>query len=279
MTSELYEDTYQSDRHFSFGRNWQAFLRYITPVRIAIAKQSLIDFLGGEQAIRGKTFIDVGCGSGIFSLAAYQLGAKRVVSLDVDEFSLSCARLLRERAGDPTTWQVEQASALDPGLTQRVGIHDVVYSWGVLHHTGSMEAAIANVSQLVAPNGVFYLAIYNENRINLLHGTSSFWSRVKRFYNQSGPGMKRLLYGLYANYLFLGLLATGHHPGRYIRNYQTTRGMSWRHDIVDWLGGYPYEAASVERMVNMLGERGFACARLIARTTIACNEYLFVRLP
>lgn len=278
MKSELYEDTYRSSKHFSFGKNWQEFLRHATPKRLAIAKQSLVDFLGGEAAIRGKTFIDVGCGSGIFSLAAYQLGARRVVSIDVDEYSLACARLLKDREGNPDRWQVESGSALSRQTVEQLGVFDVVYSWGVLHHTGSMEAAILNVCQLVAPRGVFYVAIYNENRTNLIHGTSTFWTRVKRFYNQQGPFVKRLLYLLYANYLFFGLLLTGQQPGVYIHNYQSTRGMSWRHDILDWLGGYPYESAAPDRLVNMLASEGFACSKLTYRNTIACNEYLFVRL-
>lgn len=278
MKRELYEHTYQGDRHFSFGQNWSEYVRLITPERIDIAKQSLVDFLGGEDKIRGKTFIDIGCGSGLFSLAAYLLGAKQVLSIDVDDASVACATLLRKREGNPARWQITQGSILDADFLQTIARHEIVYSWGVLHHTGDMYRAIEAAASLVAPAGVFYLAIYNQCG-SLMHGTSAFWLRVKRFYNHSGSFAKWLLYGLYANYLFLGLLLTGRNPARYIRNYQSARGMSWRHDILDWLGGYPYESATPEQLIHFVGSRNLACSKLLYRNTIGCNEYLFIRVP
>lgn len=276
MNTELYEETYQDDRHFSFGKNWQEFLRQITPERIEIAKQSLTDFLGSEEAIRGKTFVDVGCGSGLFSLAAYLLGAKSVLSIDVDQYSIACAKFLSAQQGNPKNWRIIQGSALDKIFVEKLGKYDVVYSWGVLHHTGDMKRAIANTVELVAADGVFYLAIYNDCS-SLMHGTSAFWTKIKRIYNQSGSFVKNILHSLYINYLFLGLIVAGRNPGRYIRSYRSMRGMSWRHDILDWLGGYPYEYSTPESMINFLGKRDLACSKLWYRPTIACNEYLFCR--
>ena len=46
---------------FSFGKNWQNYLKSLTKEKISIAKQSLLDFLGD---IDGKSCIDVGNGSG-----------------------------------------------------------------------------------------------------------------------------------------------------------------------------------------------------------------------
>lgn len=277
MNIDLYELHYKEDRRFSFGKNWASFLRRLTSTRIELAKQSLVSFLGGEQQIKGKRFVDVGCGSGLFSLAALELGAAEVVSIDVDETSVACAQTLKARRGSPTHWKIYRGSALDQKFFEGLGEFDVVYSWGVLHHTGDMWSAIKNTTNLVAPSGKLYLAIYNDCT-NLLHGSSRFWHSLKRYYNRAGSVMKRLLYIGYANYLFLGLIVTGHQPARYIRNYQSARGMSWRHDIIDWLGGYPYEYASPATMISALGQYGFGCTKLVYYPTIACNEYCFERL-
>lgn len=275
-TFELYERTYRQANRFSFGRNWQDFLNGLTPERIALAERSLIDFLGSSKSIKGRTFVDIGCGSGIFSLAAYRLGAKKVVSVDVDRYSLKCARSLHRSAGSPKHWTIVSASALESKLRTKLGQFDIVYSWGVLHHTGNMDAALANATRLVKPGGVLYIAIYNHSR-SLAQGRSELWQRIKRAYNQAGRGQKRLYYYLYATYLFLGLALSGINPLKYQRSYQSARGMSYRHDVLDWLGGYPYEYASPQSIINRLGQLGFACRKLVERTGIGCNEYLFTR--
>lgn len=274
---ELYETTYTSVRHFSFGKNWQSFLETLTDQRLHRAEHSLIESFGHADALRGKTFLDVGSGSGLFSLAAYNLGAKSVTSLDVDEASLASTTSVRDQAGRPKRWRILGGSVLNERFLRTLGTFDVVYSWGVLHHTGNMATALTNVCRLVQPGGLLYVAIYNESR-SLTHGTSPFWLGVKRFYNQSNATVKRVLESLYGVYLWLGLLASGKNPRRYIADYQAARGMSWRHDLVDWLGGYPYEYARPEEIINTLGAQGFACTKLIVRPTIGCNEYRCIRV-
>lgn len=274
---ELYEDTYTADRHFSFGKNWQSYLQSLTPARKRLARQSLREFLGAHHQLKGKTFIDIGSGSGIFSWAAHDLGAARVVSLDVDGASLASTKSLHVRAGNPAHWSIHQISALNRQALRKLGVFDVVYSWGVLHHTGAMEQGIRNAASLVAPGGCLYLAIYNESR-SWSHGSSQFWLWVKRQYNRANWLIKFCIERLYATYLWIGLLASGKNPVRYIASYQSVRGMSWWHDVLDWLGGYPYEFASVERMLNLLGEQGFGCFRIKVRETIGCTEYLFSRV-
>ncbi len=272
MAKVLYESEYTKEGHFSFGRNWNDFLASITPRRIAIAEASLTLFLG---SVKGKTFIDIGCGSGLFSLAAYRLGAK-VTSVDVDAYSLDCARILHEQAGRPKEWKIQFGSALEAGLRDRLGRYDCVYSWGVLHHTGDMAQAIRNVTELVKPNGRLYIALYNHST-SWMHGTSSFWHQVKVRYNASNAFVKQCYVALYSTYLFIGLCLTLKNPFRYITEYQTMRGMSWRHDILDWLGGHPYEYANPTSVVAYLGELGFTLQKIQTVTTIACNEYVFVR--
>lgn len=272
MAKVLYESEYTKEGHFSFGRNWSDFLTSITPRRIAIAEASLTSFLG---PIKGKTFIDIGCGSGLFSLAAHRLGAK-VTSVDIDTYSLECARILHEQAGRPKNWSIQSGSALDRGLRDRFGRYDCVYSWGVLHHTGDMTQAIRNVTELVKPNGQLYIALYNHST-SWIHGTSPFWQRAKANYNASPVWAKQLYIAAYSTYLFLGLCVTLKNPFRYIAEYQGMRGMSWRHDVLDWLGGHPYEYADPATVVASLSELGFTLQKIHTVSTIACNEYVFVR--
>ena len=97
--------------------------------------------------LTGKTFLDIGSGSGLFSLAARRLGAK-VHSFDFDSNSYGCTMELRKRYFDGDgNWKVEQGSALDRNYIESLGKFDIVYSWGVLHHTGAMWTALENWHQ------------------------------------------------------------------------------------------------------------------------------------
>ncbi len=274
-TMEKYEDTYKTENHFSFGKNWKRFLESLDDEKINEAKKSLVDFLGGEDKIRGKTFVDIGCGSGLFSLAAFLLGASRVVSVDVDDFSLECAKFLNKKHGNPKNWEIKKGSALDKSFIKELGVFDIVYSWGVLHHTGDMWKAIENVSAVVSEGGIFFLAIYNKFTISFYGGTSDTWVKIKRFYNQSPSIVKSIFnVGYIAYILFLRLLLLKN-PILYVRNYKTFRGMSFYTDIKDWLGGYPYEFAAPDEITNFLGERKLYCYKMIFRNGTGCNEYLF----
>ena len=251
---------------FSFGQNWAKYLSLVDEDRITFACRSIQRFTGIET-LDGRTFLDVGCGSGLFSLAAYRLGATRVISMDIDPYSIECARRLRMREGAPAHWMIAQASALAMPVSK--SSFDFVYSWGVLHHTGAMWQAIAHVAELVCPQGLFYLAIYRERRF------SKQWLQVKRFYNRQNGLIKRMMILGYALFSITATLLNGKNPLRVIRDYgRTSRGMSWWRDIEDWLGGLPYEYARPETVSAFLKERGFECRHT---PTIDEMEYLFVR--
>ena len=271
----LYEKNYKSDKHFSFGKNWQNFLNSLNDERIENAKKSLVEFLSGEENIRGKSFVDIGCGSGLFSLAAYKLGAARVVSSDVDEFSISCVKYLKEKAGNPENWETKKGSALDENFLKSLGKFDIVYSWGVLHHTGDMYRAFDNVINLMGTTSVFYNAIYGKSK-DRLAGTPEFWLSVKKRYNNLGVVSKKIMNWLYVLYFFIGSLACRRNPIKTIRNYRE-RGMNWYNDVIDWLGGYPYEFAWPQEIINYFGEKGIYCKKLIDRHGLACNEYLLIK--
>jgi 2-polyprenyl-6-hydroxyphenyl methylase/3-demethylubiquinone-9 3-methyltransferase len=173
---------------FAFGQNWQSYLRVLTEDRIAAAVASLEGMLGADR-IAGATFLDVGSGSGLSSLAANRLGAARIHSFDFDRDSVACTEAVRGRHGSPrAAWTVEQGSALDDGYLASLGQWDIVYSWGVLHHTGDMWTAIDRVSRLVRPGGTLFIAIYNDQG-----PISKVWTRVKRLYNAGAAGKLAVL--------------------------------------------------------------------------------------
>lgn len=273
MTNELYERSYRDERHFSFGKNWQNFLRSLNTERIENAKKSLSTFLGGTESITGKTFVDIGCGSGLFSLAAYRLGAQRVVSVDIDDFSLSCVKHLHKKENSPKNWEIISGSALDEKFLESLGTFDIVYSWGVLHHTGDMYQALENIIVLTHPKSKLYIALYNDNQ-RILEGSSNFWVKAKKLYNRSSSLEKRLFEAIYTIYYIIGLTANFVNPISYIKNYQSLRGMNFMTDIKDWLGGYPYEYATTEEIIEFFAKKGFDCEKTVRARSIGCNEFL-----
>jgi 2-polyprenyl-6-hydroxyphenyl methylase/3-demethylubiquinone-9 3-methyltransferase len=267
-----------SDARFEFGENWKRFLAQVNDARIAEAERSLTSLLDAD-ALRGGRFLDIGCGSGLFSLAARRLGAE-VVSFDFDPASVECAEVLRRRyAPDERGWRIERGSVLDEAYMRGLGRFDVVYSWGVLHHTGAMWRAMEAAGGAVGDRGRLFIAIYNDQGAK-----SRWWRRVKRTYNAL-PVPLRLPYLL----AFGAALETGAVAAALVRlephriidrwtRYHNLRGMSRWHDIVDWVGGYPFEVASPEAVVDFYRKRQFAVERM--RTCggrMGCNEFVFVR--
>ncbi|MBC2906107.1 class I SAM-dependent methyltransferase [Streptomyces cupreus] len=264
-------------RRFAFGLNWQKFGRLIDEERVRGAQTSLENALGTSD-LTGRTFLDVGCGSGLFSLAALRLGA-RVRSFDFDPDSVATTRKLRDDFAPGSAWDIECASILDAGFVQGLGQFDIVYSWGVLHHTGALWKAMEAVCGLVARDGLLYVSIYNDQG-----GESRMWTSVKRRYNDSGPAVRRLL--LAGSMLYLGrryplrvaagLMGGG--AGSTPWTEPCPRGMSRKHDLVDWVGGYPFEVASPERVFDFCREREFQLRHLkTCKGGIGCNEFIFAR--
>lgn len=260
---------------FSFGRNWKKFLEKFDGERLDEAVKSLKDFMGLPN-FEGKTFLDIGCGSGLFSLAARKMGATKVVSIDIDPFSVECAKFLKGKEGDPSNWEVLHGSVLDQGFISSLGQFDIVYSWGVLHHTGKMWEAIENAAKLVGPQGHFYIAIYNKTRG--LDGTAN-WIRIKKLYNAWPDIGKRAIEGVYASLYFLAHILSFRNPIKKIKAYKSRRGMNWYRDIVDWLGGYPFEAATTEEIFRFVRQKfpDFELINLKSTNATGNNWFCFKR--
>jgi 2-polyprenyl-6-hydroxyphenyl methylase/3-demethylubiquinone-9 3-methyltransferase len=268
MTSQVLEIA--KGERFQFGENWKHFLSTLNEARILEAEKSLKQMLQVEN-LTNKSFLDVGSGSGIFSLAAKRLGA-RVHSFDYDPESVACTQELKRRYfSEDSDWTVEEGSVLDTNYLQSLGKFDVVYSWGVLHHTGNMWQGLENVSEQVSREGKLFIAIYND-----VGWRTTMWRGIKKTYNH----LPRLLK---TPFIFLILipgqskavaqsLLTGR-LNEYVRSwteYSKNRGMSRWHDAVDWIGGYPYEVATAEELIDFYKVKR-------PDYKLACNELVFAR--
>lgn len=265
---------------FRFGENWTRFLTVLDDTRISEAEESLRDMLGVTD-LRGRRFLDIGCGSGLFSLAARRLGAE-VLSFDFDLQSVACANELRRRYfPEDRAWRVEEGSVLDREYMQRLGEFDVVYSWGVLHHTGAMWVAVENtISRVASPQGTLFIAIYNDQGWK-----SHMWWLVKHSYNRLpkllrpafATGVSLLVHALVIiKYSLMLKPMTAIAP---LLSDRRARGMSARCDAVDWIGGFPYEFARFESLAGFLAARGFTVSNCRRVGNHGCNELVARRTP
>jgi len=268
----------RNDIRFEFGKNWARFLKTIDEARVREAELSLRKTLSIET-LNGVSFLDVGSGSGLFSLAARRLGA-RVHSFDYDPDSVRCTRSLRERffPGDPQ-WTLERGSVLDEDYVRSLGQFDIVYSWGVLHHTGNMYRALELAALALAPHGRLLVSIYNDQGL-----ASSCWRKLKKAYVRSPWPGKAAILGVTFVLTWLRCVPRDIlrlQPLRSVkayRSYSQQRGMSAWHDLVDWAGGYPFEVAKPEEIFEFYRSRGLRLQRLkTCGGGKGCNEFLFLR--
>lgn len=270
MTS--YQNEVTKGQRFEFGANWTRFLTVLDDERIAEAEKSLRDMLG-VQGLAGKSFLDAGSGSGLFSLAARRLGAC-VYSFDYDPLSVACTQELKHRYfPNDLDWTITEGSVLNTEYLANLNQFDVVYSWGVLHHTGAMWQALNNIAPLVADDGLLFISIYNDQG-----GASRRWALLKRLYNrQKLVRMPLVIYTLIRQWSLTFLKDLGRaEPLASWKNYKTARGMSAWHDVVDWIGGYPFEVAKPEEIFNFFRLKGFQLERLkTCAGGLGCNEFVF----
>lgn len=259
--------------HYEFGENWRNYAGLINDQRIAAAGAGLAKLLPQED-LAGRTFLDIGCGSGLHALAAARSGASQILALDIDPNSAATARAVLTRFAPPgLSWRVEERSVFDlSGLPQ----FDVVYSWGVLHHTGAMNRAITEAASRVKSGGLFALALYRKTPL------CGFWRFEKRIYTQGSPATRRVLEAFYNGARAMSFWLRGRSFAAYKAEYAGLRGMEYMTDVRDWLGGYPYESISKGEMLALADTLGFDFVRGDVRDRpgtgllgSGCDEYVF----
>jgi 2-polyprenyl-6-hydroxyphenyl methylase/3-demethylubiquinone-9 3-methyltransferase len=264
-------ETLGGDR-FEFGKNWKRFLSVLNDDRVAEAERSLREMLQVDS-LTDTSFLDVGCGSGLYSLAAKRLGA-RVYSFDFDLQSVACARELKRRyAPNDDRWTIAGGSVLDREYVESLGQFDIVYSWGVLHHTGCMWEALQNVDLPVVDGGKLFISIYNDQGPR-----SAFYRRVKRFYC-SGAVQRALIVSVFIPfYVIRGLcydVLRGNNPRRRYSDYKKKRGMSFFYDWLDWLGGYPFEVATPDAIFDFYTAKNYRILQLKTTNSHGTNQFVF----
>ena len=262
---------------FEFGENWQRFLSVLDDEKIKEAEDSIKDSLK-ISSLEGRSFLDAGSGSGLFSLAAYRLGADKVFSFDFDPKSVACTRELKKKySSDPDNWVVEQGSVLDKQYLDDLPLFDVVYSWGVLHHTGAMWQAMDKVSEKVAEGGYLFISIYNDQGL-----ASRLWTKIKHLYNRLPTAFRFLVLIPSAIKLWGPSIVWDICRGKPFKSWRDyakrNRGMSAWHDVVDWVGGYPFEVAKPEEVFEFLSQRGFVLKKLLTWAGgHGCNQFVFLK--
>lgn len=264
-----------AELRYGFGKNWAEFIERRLSEKIVQDSMNHMRRFMHVDDLKGKTFLDIGCGSGIHSLAALRLGAQKVVAFDYDDDSVATSRKVREWAGiSPDRWEISQGSVLDPKWMNSLPKSDIVYSWGVLHHTGSMWEAVRNAALPLKPDGEFYIALYSSDIY--IDPTPEFWIRLKRAYNQANPLTRKLMELKYVYWVLIRPeIEAGRDPLGQMNNYGK-RGMTAWTDAKDWMGGYPMEFAGYqETKAFCKREMGLDIVEVL--TGEGCTEYMFAR--
>lgn len=259
---------------FSFGRNWKSFVDQLSEAQITSAQISLSKSLK-KKNFRGLRFLDAGCGSALFSLAAKRLGAE-VLSFDYDQNCVFCAENLKEKYfPNDAHWQIAHGSVLDERFLETLGEFDIVYSWGVLHHTGELEKAMNTITGNVGQGGILFIGLYNDQGVK-----SRIWKNIKAYYNLNSVTKYSVIlvfFPLFFLIHFFSDLKKGKNP---FDKYRETkkRGMSMIHDWYDWLGGYPFEVITPKKVTNFYKEKGFALLDKKITSGLGVNEFIFERI-
>lgn len=255
---------------FNFGKNWQSFSKTaLDDEKINQARNDFQDLFSGIE-LKDRSFLDIGFGQGLTLNLAQETGAN-VLGIDVDPDNMDALREISKKFPKHKVPETRIISILDDEFSdskKSQNKYDIVHSWGVLHHTGKMYEAIKNASDLVGKGGYFVISIYNK------HWSSSAWKWIKWSYNISPAIVQNLLIRIfYLIIYFAKLIVTGKDP------LNEQRGMDFLHNVVDWIGGYPYEYASRERITKFVNKLGFETLKINpAYVPTGCNEFVFRRI-
>lgn len=273
------DERFDVNSHYGFGENWADYSKHIDEAKIAMAEEGLWKLLP-SSTLEGKTFLDIGCGSGLHTLSALRSGIKGAACIDIDPHSVATTEAVLKRFWPGDNYVAFEHNILSDTTDRRlpVGGFDIVYSWGVLHHTGDMWAAVEKAAHYVAPGGKFVIALYKKSPL------CNFWRAEKKLYTNV-PALRPVLNAAYMA-LYCGIkVALGQNPVRYIRDYEEERGMRFITDVKDWLGGYPYESATADEVQAQVEAMGFTLERSYNIEApkgggilgSGCGEYVFKR--
>ena len=274
-----------SNQRFSFGSNWNEFIdNSITNKSFDRKLKYCINHLSNtfSKSIDKKIFIDIGCGSGLFSLAAIKLNASKVLSFDFDLNSVNTTNKLLSLKGVDK----EKANSLQHDIRNEIilsnylnaeqskKIQKFIYCAGVVHHTGNVYLSMDNVSKLANnKNDEIFISIYN--KIPVL--TFLWWLEKKIYINVGIWRRLALFIWLFAwsSYWILKL----QNPIKNIQRYgDNDRGMSFLTDAKDWLGGYPYEPLYKEDVIAFFKKRNFELINFNRGGNWGLNDYLFKKV-
>jgi len=259
--------TIEENMRFEFGKNWQSFSKIaLDKQKINQARNDFQELFSGID-LKDKSFIDIGFGQGLTLIFAREAGSN-ALGIDIDRDNIYALREILKHFPGQNEPKTRIVSILDKKFIDSQNsqnCYHIVHSWGVLHHTGSMYEAITNASNLVSEGGYFVISIYNK------HWSSPVWRMIKWFYNKSPVPMRKLLIGIFYVVIYIAkLIVTGKNPK--IEH----RGMEFLHNVIDWIGGYPYEYASTKNITKFVNLLGFETLKINpARVPTGCNEFVF----
>jgi 2-polyprenyl-3-methyl-5-hydroxy-6-metoxy-1,4-benzoquinol methylase len=273
-------DLLNQQSHFAFGKNWASYSEGITELEINEAVTGLARLAGPSLA--GRRFLDIGSGSGLHALAALRLGATEVVALDIDPDSVATTRKLLTEHAQGGNWRAEQMSVFE-ATEAKVGTFDVVYSWGVLHHTGDMYRALRCAAALVREGGEFQFALYYKTWM------CGLWKIEKRWYTSASVRAQKLARNVWVGAFRLAYpIIRRKRFATYVAQYgKGRRGMDFYHDVHDWMGGWPYESATsreISRFMRGLGmepeptRQGPVVGMRPGFFGSGCQEYVYRRI-
>lgn len=266
---------------FEFGKNWNNYSKKIRSKNIHISIDDLKYYLGIK--LKNKKFLDIGCGSGLSSLAACKLGA-RVTSFDVDNLSTATTIALKKKyLSSSKKWKIlNHGNVLDKKFCKNLGKFDIIYAWGVLHHTGNLWLSLRNIFLNSKKNTIFFIALYNDEGFY-----SRVWWIIKKIYDILYFDIFKKIYFIFVlifctlkNYVFTIANITQSFKDlkilfKTIKNYEKSRGMSYWNDQLDWIGGYPFEVSKPEKIIKFFRNRKCKLLKIFVNHGYGNNIYVF----
>ncbi len=263
----------ERETHFEFGENWKNYSKTIDQKRINSAIEGVKKLF--PDGLAGKTFLDIGCGSGLHSLAALSLGAASVTAVDIDENSVSTTQELLTKYAPGSEMEPRRLRLFSTRRQMRLA-RSTSSIPGVCCITPATCGEQSNVQlNFVNSGGQFAIAIYSATSCD------SMWKAEKKFYSRAPRPIQWTIWQIYMAAFLTAKTLLGRNPISYVRNYSEMRGMNFSHDAHDWLGGYPYETATATEIHDRICKMGFTEKRSfplpVSRGLFGsgCHEFVF----